>query len=174
MSLGVEHFDEEDLRLTLPKGIGRKFDGDDHKLSHCMKAVDFIIEWKERLYFVEFKDLDNPKIPQKEKLKKQKEYESGKIDSDLCTKYRDSLLYIRASGDITKDIHYIVILECAVFDTALLMQRADKLRQKLPFNGPAGRPWPKPIAKGCNIMNMAMWNRIFPQFPISRISAIAA
>lgn len=37
--------EEGTLQLVLPRGTqGRKFDDDTHGLSHCMKAVDFIIE----------------------------------------------------------------------------------------------------------------------------------
>ncbi|MGC8733127.1 MAG: hypothetical protein ACP5RC_12855, partial [Halothiobacillaceae bacterium] len=53
---------EGDLQITLPAGVvGRKFDDEaSHGLSHCMKAVDFIIELEDRTYFVEFKDPENP------------------------------------------------------------------------------------------------------------------
>ena len=48
---------EGELRLTLPETAnGRKFDGPAHGLSHCMKAVDWIIELPDRVYFVEVKD----------------------------------------------------------------------------------------------------------------------
>lgn len=49
-----------------PPLLGRKFDDEAaHGLSHCMKAVDFIIELPERLLFVEFKDPENPQTPAK-------------------------------------------------------------------------------------------------------------
>ena len=34
---------------------GRKFD-EEYGLSHCMKAVDFIVEFEDRYLFIEFKD----------------------------------------------------------------------------------------------------------------------
>ena len=37
----------------------RKFDGHDHGLSHCMKAVDFIVEFQDQYLFVEVKDPQN-------------------------------------------------------------------------------------------------------------------
>lgn len=41
---------EDDLQITLPSGVvGRKFDDEtSHGLSHCMKAVDFIVEMDDR------------------------------------------------------------------------------------------------------------------------------
>ena len=49
---------EEDLQITLPAAVtGRKFDDKTtHGLSHCMKAVDFIVELKDRVLFIEFKE----------------------------------------------------------------------------------------------------------------------
>ena len=54
-------FTEGDLRVEF-RGVveARKFDGSDHGLSHCMKAVDFIVELPERYLFIEFKDPQNP------------------------------------------------------------------------------------------------------------------
>lgn len=49
---------EGNLELELPPGAkGWKFDDAGHGLSHCMKAVDFIVELPDRLFFVEIKDL---------------------------------------------------------------------------------------------------------------------
>ena len=55
----MKTLEEGDLLITLPEGAdGRKFDGPDHGLSHCMKAVDWVFELKDRTYFAELKDLD--------------------------------------------------------------------------------------------------------------------
>ena len=45
---------EWDLKITIPGGItARKLDDDStHGLSHCMKAVDFVIELNDRVLFV--------------------------------------------------------------------------------------------------------------------------
>ena len=53
--------DEEDLQMEV-KGAtdARKFDDASHGLSHCMKAVDFIVERPDRYLFIEFKDPQNP------------------------------------------------------------------------------------------------------------------
>jgi hypothetical protein len=40
-----------------PRALGWKFDNPiDHGLTHCMKSVDFIIEFKGEIYFLEIKD----------------------------------------------------------------------------------------------------------------------
>ena len=40
-----------------------QFDGYDHKMSHCMKAVDFLVEWDDEFWFVEVKDHSASTIP---------------------------------------------------------------------------------------------------------------
>jgi len=54
----VRNLTEGDLQLTINGAIGaRKFDDDSsHKLSHCMKAVDFIVEYPDFYLFIELKD----------------------------------------------------------------------------------------------------------------------
>jgi len=46
---------ERDLQIKLPAGAAcRKFDdGATHGLTHCMKAVDFVVELEDRILFIE-------------------------------------------------------------------------------------------------------------------------
>ena len=62
---------EGNLQITIPaKAEGRKFDDETaHVLTHCMKAVDFIIELKDRYLFVEVKDPEDPRSQPKEREK---------------------------------------------------------------------------------------------------------
>ncbi len=47
-------FTEGDLRIDFSGATGgRKFDGPDHRLSHCMKAVDLVVELPDHYLFVE-------------------------------------------------------------------------------------------------------------------------
>jgi|SRR5580765_215317 len=105
---------EDDLQITLPVGVdGRKFDdGASHGLSHCMKAVDFIVEFNDRIWFVEFKDPENLNANQKDSGEFIRKFLSGAIDSDLKTKYRDSWLYEMAEGRAKKPIYYLVLIGC--------------------------------------------------------------
>lgn len=55
---------EGDLRLTVPDPAnGRQFDDAQHGLSHCMKAVDWVVDLPERTCFVEVKD-PKPLVPE--------------------------------------------------------------------------------------------------------------
>ncbi len=83
---------EGDLELRLPaEALGRRFDDASHGLSHCMKAVDFIIELADKILFIEFKDPEHPRARPAAQAAFVKEFQNGEIDSSLVIKYRDSL-----------------------------------------------------------------------------------
>jgi hypothetical protein len=162
---------EDDLQITLPAGVmGRKFDDEvSHGLSHCMKAVDFIVELDDRTYFVEFKDPENPNATPKDSAAFLKKFMSGAIDSDLKTKYRDSWLYEYAEGRAKKPIYYLVLIGASTLSDAELITRTDALKRQIPMNGPADRLWKKPFIAGCAVMNLAAWNRTLTHIPASRV-----
>lgn len=162
---------EDDLQITLPAGVaGRKFDDEtSHGLSHCMKAVDFIVELDDRTYFVEFKDPENPNAKPKDSAAFLKKFMSGAIDSDLKTKYRDSWLYEFSEGRAKKPIYYLVLIGASTLSDAELITRTDALKRQIPMNGPADRPWKKPFVAGCAVMNLAAWNRNLTHIPASRV-----
>ena len=81
---------EGNLQITFPKGakVGRLDDGA-HGLSHCMKAVDFIIEEVDRISFIELEDPDHPNARQANI----EDFLSAALDEDLKYEYRDTFLY---------------------------------------------------------------------------------
>lgn len=164
---------EGDLQMALPSGaVGRKFDdGTTHGLTHCMKAVDFVVELDERVLFIEFKDPDHPNAHPKDRNKSLKKILSGGLDSDLKTKYRDSFLYEWACGRVTKPIYYLVLIGASSLSEAELLARTDALRRQLPVLGPGDKAWKKPFVAGCVVMNIETWNKALPQYPVSRLSA---
>lgn len=162
---------EDDLQITLPAGVtGRKFDDKaTHGLSHCMKAVDFIIELEDRVLFVEFKDPENPKALAKDRATFMTKFLSGPLDTQLKTKCRDSWLYEWAEGRIKKPITYLILIGASWLSDAELLTRTDALKRQIPVAGPGDRPWKKPFVTGCAVMNLDAWNKVLPQFPASRV-----
>ena len=164
-------FKEGVLKLTLPVGIqGRKFDGHDHGLSHCMKAVDFIVEESDRVLFLEFKDPDHPAAQPKNREAFLKSFLSGEKDDDLVRKYRDSFLYRWAEQASEKPIHYLVLIAAHSLDEALLLARTDDLKRRLPVEGPASGAWQRQIVAGCGVFNLETWNKHLPQYPVTRVA----
>ena len=83
---------EGELVLALPDGVeGRQFDGAGHRLSHCMKAVDWIIKRQDQLLFVEVKDPASRAAQRHTDVGKTlKGYQSGSLIPDLVDKFRDN------------------------------------------------------------------------------------
>ena len=115
---------EGDLRLTLPASVdGRKFDDEQHGLSHCMKAVDWILELPDRICFIEVKDPDAPGARdhgnRNEFLQR---FLSGELTGDLVVKFRDSFLYEWACNRVDKTDQ--LLRNCRIrkdLDDAILM-----------------------------------------------------
>lgn len=162
---------EDDLQITLPSdAVGRKFDDQAaHGLSHCMKAVDFIVELDDQILFVEFKDPENPDARSKDSAAFIKKFLSGAIDTDLKTKYRDSWLYEWAEGRANKPIFYLVLIGASSLSEAELLARTDALKRQVPEAGPEGRASKKPLVAGCAVLNLAAWNRALPRMPANRV-----
>lgn len=161
---------EGDLELNIPAPIhARKFDGADHGLSHCMKAVDFIVELKDRYVFIEIKDPQHRKSKPADRKMFVKSFLSGKLDEDLKYKYRDSFLYAWASGKVDKPIYYWVLVAIDTLTAAELITRTDALKRILPSKGPASGAWKHRIVAGCTVFNISAWNQHLPDYPATRI-----
>lgn len=164
--------EEGDLQITIDDAINvRKFDDANHGLNHCMKAVDFIVELLDCYLFIEIKDLQDPQAPEQSRNKFLRRIKSGQLDEDLKYKYRDSFLYEWASGRADKPIDYLVLIAMDALDNALLLNRTEDMKRKLPLLGPRARPWPYPPVRSCGVFNIASWSNRFPQYPIRRQNA---
>lgn len=163
---------EDDLCIVLPAGAkGRKFDDEkDHRLSHCMKAVDFIVELEDRMLFVECKDPDHPKAAPGQLENFLSELFSDRIDQELKYKYRDSWLHEWAEGRINKPVFYLVLIGAECLSDVQLLTRSEALQRQLPLAGPTGLAW-SAFAAGCMVMNVKSWNKHFPEMQVKRISA---
>lgn len=160
-------FTEGNLQVTFKGAISaRKFDGEPHGLSHCMKAVDFIVELDDRYLFIEFKDPQSS--PSEEKFIRR--FQSGQLDEDLKYKYRDSFLYEWANGRANKPIDYLVLIALNALSEPLLRARTRDLGRKLPLQGPRRQSWLRPFVRSCAVFNIDSWNRLFPMYPVKRRS----
>ncbi len=158
------------LELRLPEGVqGRKFDDRDHGLSHCMKAVDFIVEDHDQVLFIEFKDPDHPHATPDGREAFLKELLSGGKDDELVLKYRDSFIYRWAEGAAEKPITYCVLIATSRLDEAMLLARTEELKRKLPVEGPASGAWKRRIVSNCGVFNLKTWEKHMTRFPVERV-----
>jgi hypothetical protein len=158
-------FREGELEFDFSDAIdGFKFDDTDkesdyyHGLSHCMKAVDFIVELETDYLFVEVKDFHAPEeYADRERFKH--------LKNVLITKFRDTFLYRFAENKIDKPVRYLCLL---TLDNALTSRLMKEIKRAVP-EGMASKRWQKPIAAGCVVLNMDRWNSRFPQWKLRRI-----
>lgn len=161
---------EGNLQIIFPAAAkARKFDDASHGLSHCMKAVDFIAELKDRYFFIEFKDPHKPGVPQKERDEYVKKFLAGSIDEDFKYKCRDTFLYEWATERVGKPIHYLVLVAIDTLTDAELLARTDDLKRKIPLSGPASGAWKRSFIAGCAVFNIAAWNKHMSAYPVSRM-----
>ena len=164
-------FTEGNLQITVDNEISaRRFDGPDHRLSHCMRAVDFVVELRDCYQFIEIKDPQNPGAPAGADARYAETLLSGGITDELKYKYRDSFLYEWASGRVDKPVDYLVLIALDQLSEPQLSVVNDMLRRNLPIRGPRSEPWPRPIVRNCGVFNIVSWNRSFPDYPVRRLA----
>ena len=163
-------FTEGSLQITINDAVtARKFDAAGHGLSHCMKAVDLIIELEDRYLFIEFKDPQHPDASDLSTGEYLESFKNAQLDEDFKYKYRDSFLYEWASGRVEKPVDYLLLIALDTLTSPLLRHRRREMERKLPLRGPDGGPWARPIVRGCGVFNIDSWNRNFPAYPVSRL-----
>jgi len=161
---------EGSLQLTIPEdNTYVKFDDENHRLLHCMKAVDFIVETATHFLFIEFKDPEHPNARKKDRKEFIQKFLAGSKDDDFVYKYRDSFLYQWASGKTNKPIYYLVLVAVSGIGEAELLARTDDLKRKLPQNGIVPKIWQRRIVDDCVVFNIETWNRHLPQYHVSRM-----
>ncbi|MBI5526572.1 MAG: hypothetical protein HY897_09570 [Deltaproteobacteria bacterium] len=166
-------FTEGNLQIAFPAGaVVQKFDDRSHGLSHCMKAVDFIVELKDRYLFIEIKDPQHPESRREERDEWAKKFLACSLDEDLKYKYRDSFLYEWACGKVDKPIHYYVLVALDTLDGAELIARTDALKRIIPLDGPPAGRWTKKVVDGCAVFNIATWNEKLRGFPVTRLPGV--
>lgn len=149
-------------------------DEDTHKLSHCMKAVDFIVEWDNEFWFVEVKDPSNSKIPSEIRRNELKKFIAN-IDNEtifsneLGPKIKDSFLYLHLSKKLPpKPMKYLVLLAIGNLDHGLLLRSMDGLKRSSCLLGPDNSAWKNHYVEEALVFNEQTWNENLKQCPVTR------
>ena len=161
---------EGDLRLEIPEGKSvREFDNSQHGLSHCMSAVDWIVDLGDRVWFIEVKDPDDPQARAYSNTEQfLQSFFNDELTQKLVKKFRDSFLYEWACERIGSPVDYFVIVASRSLEDAQLTFFTDNLKSKLPVNTPGS--WTRPIAEHCVVFNIGTWNRHFTEYRLYRAS----
>ena len=161
---------EGDLQISIDDSMDiRRFDGPEHGLTHCMKAVDFVIEMPDRFLYIEFKDPDHPHVQDRNRQRFIRDFTGRVLVEELKQKYRDSFLYEWATGRGNKPVHFAVLVAMSDLTEDILISKTEELARELPVSGASS--WNRPIAHSCTMYNVESWNRLLPGIPVSRISS---
>jgi hypothetical protein len=158
---------EEDLIFDVSSALRvEKFD--DKKLHgnrSSMKKVDFIIEESERIVFLEVKDPDIPEASNVDEFKES--LKNGNLIYELAGKYRDSFLFALQRAELTKPVHYIVLISMDSLDKALLVNMIDGLNRSIPISH---RSWTNNLAASTVILKLDSYKQQFGDQSVWRAS----
>ncbi len=166
---------EGNLRITLPRVVHwRKLDDPaTHGLLHRhMKAVDFVVEMRDRMLFLEVKDPEHPEAPADRSEGFIRRFLDTELDTDLVRKFRDSLLYEWACEQVDKPIHYWIVVAIERLADPALSSRSDDLSRKLPVAKAVPDRWRRRIVEDCRVFNIRSWNEALPTgYRLERVDA---
>jgi len=160
---GPLQFDFSDAKAAF------KFDEQDrsasayHGLSHCMKAVDFLVEYDDHYLFIEVKI---PRSP----ARYASEHDISDLIKNLTQKFRDTFLYRWAEDKLDKPVHYHCLIE---LDNAQTLHLMHQLKRHLPTERCPIR-WQRPLAHVCTVANRETWNAVFPNIQVRHVPDGAA
>lgn len=151
---------EGELEFTFPAGTQAvKFDGPNHGLSHCMKAVDFVVDFGAYFLFVEVKDPDSTTATSERREQFANELFQPNFTRKLSLKYRDSFLYHWAENKSVKPVKYVVLLQLRTLQSPQYMVIHQALKIDLPESSlPAA--WSRPLVGGSAVVDIGMWNAL--------------
>ncbi len=141
-----------------------KFDEQDsamphfHGLSHCMKAVDVVVELADAYLFIEIKRFDEASV-----LNEKSEQRTGEplnwLVEVLTRKYRDTFIYRYCQDKVDKPIKYICLVD--KFDGKLLPQLRKHLLTNIPVGQQLQAQWEKALLEKNNlfVLNETTWNK---------------
>lgn len=160
---------EGELEFTFPPGTRAvKFDGSLHGLSHCMKAVDFIVDFGGFYLFVEVKDPDDTKATAERRAQFVGELQQPEFTRKLSLKYRDSLLYRWAEQQPEKPVRYVVLLQLATFQPAQYATIDQALKCAIPAQGTPAT-WTRAVVDGVAVVDMGVWNALGAYGTVRRV-----
>lgn len=145
-----------------------------HGMSHCMKAVDFLVEWPDALWLVEAKDPSISTIPDHESEKSRRKFirrlqRKTLFHEDLGPKAKDTFLYLHLTDRIPeKPLKYFVLIAMEAFEKELLGASTLELKQASCLVGPIDSHWETPYIADAAVFDIASWNHHLNRCPVRR------
>ncbi len=144
-----------------------------HGLTHCMKAVDFVVTDSGRTFFLEIKDFEHPAAPPDRTSADAQRFLTGQLNEDLKHKFRDTFLYKWAEKKLPDPPWFVLLVALTDLTEAELLAQQTELQRILPVSLPetVKKRWKQPLSSGCLVFNMETWQRHFPAYRVRRKSA---
>ncbi len=168
---------ENELEFDFREAVNAiRFDDENHKMAHCMKAVDFLVEWDDEFWFVEVKDPSSLQIPNQYRAKNlgkfiDKMKNETLFAHELGPKLKDTFLYLHLSKRLPEKIlKYVVLIAIESLDSALLVHSMDHLKRYSCLMGPDNSHWADQYIDGVAIYNEKTWNQKLAKCPVNRKS----
>ena len=139
-----------------------------------MKLVDFFIVREKDVLLVEVKDPSNRNVPEEEKARYLERLKNNElIANELTPKARDSYTFLHLMKRDNKPFKYIVILGIDAYqhDEQLAILGTFKDRLLNSIRNESFEPWKRKHIEDCFVMSVETWNKRFPEWKISRLSA---
>ena len=165
---------EGELHFNFPDElIWEELDKQGIKLPIGMALVDCVIERENDILLVEIKDPSDTRGNEKERKRYLKRLQEGSVITDeLTPKIRDSFTFLHLMYRDQKELKYIVLLGLEEYDEttnkALLGNFKDQLLNNIKQETVI--PWKNFYLKDCVVMTVEIWNRVFTQWPVTRVS----
>jgi hypothetical protein len=153
---------------------GMQFDADTgdgaHGLSHCLSAVDFVVEYPDYFLFVEVKDPDARRARDAARTAFATELLTDEFAQKMGRKYRDSALYRWAERRTNKPFRFVVVVQLKQLTAPHFLTLTDALRRAVPASGPRNGRWKRPIVESVAVMDVSTWNRVGEYGSITRVA----
>ncbi len=137
-----------------------------HTADCPLSDVDWIMETREKIYLVEYKNANIPGAHNPEAFTPA----SDKMILKVAQKYYDSLHYLSLLGK-NKPKEYLYILEYPNGDSVSRRMIRNRLKSKLPFTLQMNIGSGKKLIEKVDVLSIAEWNEDihYGEFPIQRV-----
>jgi hypothetical protein len=167
-----------DLEFSFPDElVWEELDRQGVKLPVQMKFVDLVIEREEDILLVEIKDPSHHKAPPEERLKCfGKLTDNSILTQELTPKARGSYTFLHLMERDTKPFKYVILIGLDAYSPveqlALLTGFKDRLLADIRCE--TDIPWRRHHIVDCSVVSIEIWNREFTNWPVARLSKLAA
>lgn len=166
---------EGDLRFDFTGSLTvLKFDNPTSHGCSTFKAVDFIVEYQDKIYFIEVKDPENRAITTDRRGRERKIMKYNMSDDsyihELGQKCRDTYMYrFLQNINQTKNLHYIVLVAFEHRNASALATMSKNLKYHTGFEGPHRRGWALNYLHQVAAVDLKMWPIVVPEVKVSRV-----